>query len=239
MSKCCFSGALHEGESIGEIQELFGLRTYVTGSSSNENIIVILSDIFGINLVNNRLIADQFGKAGYRVFIPDILFDDAVEINANVNIPEYIHKHRPEVTRPIVDSFMKPLKEKLNPKFLGVIGHCFGGKYALDYIKADAPLAHAAAIAHPTLVENEQFKVIGKNPLLISAAQHDSLFTTEARHEVEKVLMESGAVFQLDLFGSVGHGFAVRGDMSDPDVKYAKEKVLLDLLHWFGRFSTV
>ncbi|SCU92495.1 LAME_0F00210g1_1 [Lachancea meyersii CBS 8951] len=239
VGKCCFTGSLHEGEASGAIKEAFGLETYITGSSSSAKIIVILTDVFGLNLINTKLIADQFGKAGYEVYVPDILFGEAIEkVDESVNIQEFIHKHRPEVTRPIVDKFLLRLKEKLNPKFLGVIGYCFGAKYALDHIKAEAPVANAAAIAHPSFIEVNQLKVIGKSPLLISAAQDDHIFPMELRHESEKTLIESGAVFRLDLFGNVSHGFAVRGDLSDPLVKYAKEKVFSDQLDWFNQFSS-
>ncbi|SCU92264.1 LADA_0F15478g1_1 [Lachancea dasiensis] len=237
-SKCCFTGNLHEGESIGEIKELFGLKTYVTGSTSNDKIIVILTDVYGIGLVNNRLIADQIGKAGYKVVIPDILFGDAVTaMDGSVDFKDYAYRHRPEVTGPIISAFVEPLKKELNPKFLGVIGHCFGGRYAVDLIQSPSPLADAVAIAHPSFLENAKLKSIGQTPLLISAAQVDPIFTTEARHEAEQILIDSGAVFQMDLFSNVSHGFAVRGDIKDAKIKYAKEKVLLDQIHWFDHFS--
>ncbi|SCU77454.1 LADA_0A00540g1_1 [Lachancea dasiensis] len=238
LSKCCFTGNLHEGESIGEIKELFGLKTYVTGSASNDKIVIILTDVFGLKLVNNRLIADQIGKAGYKVLIPDILFGDPVTaLDGSVDFKDYAYRHRPEVTRPIIDGFLHPLKKELNPKFLGVIGHCFGGRYVLDLIQLPAPLADAAAIAHPSSLENQKFENIGQTPLLISAAQVDRSFNTEARHTAEKILSENGAVFQVDLFSNVSHGFAVRGDITDAKVKYAKEKVLSDQIHWFDHFS--
>ncbi|RCK58927.1 hypothetical protein Cantr_07251 [Candida viswanathii] len=39
--------------------------------------------------------------------------------------------------------------------------------------------------------------------------------------------------YQVDLFSGVAHGFAVRGDIKDPVVRYAKEKALSDQLCFF------
>ncbi|CEP61067.1 protein AIM2 LALA0_S02e05996g [Lachancea lanzarotensis] len=236
--KCCTTGNLHEGEPVGEIKEVFGLPTYVTGSSSSEKVIVILSDIFGLKIPNTKLVADQFANSGYLVYVPDILFGDGLtNLDGSTDLGAFLEKHRPEVTRPIVDGFVLPLKETLNPKFLGVIGYCFGAKYALDYIKKDSPIADAAAIAHPSRLEIEQFWAIGQSPLLISAAQYDRSFNFETRHQVEKVLTEVRAIFKIDLFSKVSHGFAIRGDLNDPFVKFSKEQVFSDQLNWFNHFS--
>ena len=60
---CCTSGHLHSGTPIGSIQDIHGIPTYTTGSISNlenlENVIVLLSDIFGIEFPNLQLLADQ------------------------------------------------------------------------------------------------------------------------------------------------------------------------------------
>lgn len=171
------------------------------------------------------------------MYIPDILFGDIIEkMDGSVNVQEWAHKHRAEVTRPIVDNFMKSFKEKINPKFLGIIGYCFGAKYALHQIESKNPIANVAAIAHPSFVEQQEFQAICK-PLLISAAQNDEYFDMKIRHETEKTLSDINAVFQIDLFSNVGHGFAVRGDARDPFTAFAMNKVLLDQVEWFNHFS--
>lgn len=236
--KCCFTGNLHTGEPLGKFEEVFGLKTYVTGSPSNEKVLVILTDVFGNELNNTKLIADQLAGEDFKVYVPDILFGDNVKsLDGSVDFHEWAHNHRPEITRPIVDQFMKSLQATFSPKFVGVVGHCFGAKYALHQIDVKQSTANAIAVAHPSLCEQEEFRAIGKHPILISAAQTDSIFTVESRHETEKTLNDIGAVYQIDLFSQVTHGFAVRGDVSDPCVLYAKEKVTLDQIHWFKHFS--
>lgn len=73
----CFSGSLWPAEPIGGIATLHGVQTYITGSTSlqePEAIIIFITDAFGFNLVNSKLLADAYGIAtGFRVLVPDII----------------------------------------------------------------------------------------------------------------------------------------------------------------------
>lgn len=237
-SSCCARGFYHEGTVKGSIKDAYGVPTYITGKESNEKVIVILTDVFGFKLVNTQLIADQLGDVGYRVYIPDILFGDWIEkMDGSLDIKAWFAKHNPEKTRSIVDSFLGQFRKE-NPKsFVGVIGHCFGAKYAIQQISANG-LADAAAIAHPSFVTIEEVEAVSKDkPLLISAAETDSQFTPELRNLTADRLAKIGVRYQIDLFGGVAHGYAVRGDLSNASVKYAKEKTLFDQIYWFDAFS--
>ncbi|CCC71694.1 hypothetical protein NCAS_0I00260 [Naumovozyma castellii] len=239
--KCCFSGFYHEGTPKGIHESIYGVDTYVTGSASpKEKVIVILTDVYGNRFNNVNLIADQLADAGYKVYIPDILFNDpVVALDGSVDFNEWLAKHDAVKTRAVVDNFLKELKREFGPKFIGVIGYCFGAKFAVQQISSKDGLANCCAIAHPSFVSIDEIKAIGnKKPLLISAAENDTIFPADLRHTTEDTLREIGARYQLDLFSGVSHGFAARGDVSDPVVKYAKEKALRDQIFWFDHFST-
>lgn len=118
--------------------------------------------------------------------------------------------------------------------FLGVIGYCYGAKYAIQQIASDG-YATAAAVAHPSFVTIEEVEAI-KKPLLISAAETDPIFPVELRHQTEEALAKIKARYQLDLFSGVVHGYAVRGDIKDPVVKYAMTKTISDQVQWFAQF---
>ena len=61
--------------------------------------------------------------------------------------------------------------------------------------------------------------------LLLKLIQFSHL---ELRHQTEDELAKlNGVRYQVDLFSGVTHGFAVRGDINNPIVKYAKEKLCL------------
>ncbi|GKT66793.1 dienelactone hydrolase [Colletotrichum tofieldiae] len=53
-------------------------------------------------------------------------------------------------------------------------------------------------------------------PLLLSCAENDQAFPAESRRKAVDVLQREGKVYHLQLFQGVGHGFAVKGDPSDP-----------------------
>ena len=191
-----------------------------------------MTDVYGNKFNNVLLTADKFADAGYKVFAPDILFGDAIIPDKPIDRDAWFQKHSPEVTKKIVDGFMKLLKLEYDPKFIGVVGYCFGAKFAVQHINMNEGLANVAAIAHPSFVSIDEIEAIGnERPLLISAAEEDQIFPANMRHLTEEKLKDIHAIYQLDLFSGVAHGFAARGDISNPAVKYAKEKVLLDQLY--------
>ena len=67
----------------------------------------------------------------------------------------------------------------------------------------------------------------------VAAAETDSIFPTEKRHESEEILKETKQPFQINLYSGVEHGFAVRGDVSQKVQKFAKEAAFYQAVSWF------
>ncbi|MCH0628680.1 dienelactone hydrolase family protein [Kocuria palustris] len=229
---CCLETNFHEGTPKGSHSQIGGLDTYSVGSG--KKIVVILTDIYGHKYNNTLLIADEISKAGYQVLIPDILKGDPVPAEHG-DLGPWLQNHTQEITTPIVNGFLKKIREELQPTFVGGIGYCFGAKYVVLNLAKDG-LLDAGAGAHPSFVTIDDVKAITK-PLLFSCAEVDPIFPADARFEAEKALAEIGARYQVDLFLGVSHGFACRGDMKDPVVKYAAEKALSDQICWFHQFA--
>ncbi|KAJ5937302.1 hypothetical protein N7454_004957 [Penicillium verhagenii] len=59
-------------------------------------------------------------------------------------------------------------------------------------------------------------------------------FPPEKRHTSEGILQKTGLPYQINLYSGVNHGFAVRGDLSNRVVKYAKETAFLQAVLWFN-----
>ncbi|RYP06948.1 hypothetical protein DL764_002835 [Monosporascus ibericus] len=93
MASCsteCIKGTIHEGLPQGKEELIHGLNTYVIGNRTNpRGIIVMYSDIFGLPLPNNRLIADAYAKSGeWLVYLPDFFDGDPVPLKvADLLIP--------------------------------------------------------------------------------------------------------------------------------------------------------
>lgn len=75
--KDCASGALHSGTPVGRTETLYGLPTYITRPPAGitpKAIIVIIPDAFGWELVNSRILADNYAQKGhFVVYLPDFM----------------------------------------------------------------------------------------------------------------------------------------------------------------------
>jgi hypothetical protein len=72
----CFKGTIHQGEPSGSEETIHGVLTYVTSpaSTTSKSTIIFITDAFGFNLVNNKLLADYYAtKTGIRILLLDII----------------------------------------------------------------------------------------------------------------------------------------------------------------------
>lgn len=74
----CFKGGVHDhGTPTGKEESLYGKRCYVAtapSTSTSESAILFLTDAFGLELVNNKLLADKYAaQTGFKVIMPDII----------------------------------------------------------------------------------------------------------------------------------------------------------------------
>jgi dienelactone hydrolase len=115
---------------------------------------------------------------------------------------------------------------------IGALGYCFGAKYVVRRLHPDKGDIDVGYLAHPSFVTADELKSI-KGPLAISAAEDDHIFSVEKRHESEEILKTSGLPYQINLYGGVEHGFAVRGDPKNRSVQFAKESAFLQAVQWF------
>lgn len=71
----CFTGTIHTAKPIGHLETIHDVSTYISrGGATSNSTIVFLTDGFGFNLVNNKLLADQYAsRTGLRVLMPNLL----------------------------------------------------------------------------------------------------------------------------------------------------------------------
>jgi hypothetical protein len=73
----CLTGFLHDGEPKGTATSIAGLPTYVAKPVSicgKPGVIVIGPDVFGWELINNRLLAETYAeKSGRTIYLPDFM----------------------------------------------------------------------------------------------------------------------------------------------------------------------
>lgn len=84
MGACCMSGQLHNHASPTGTETTIGdVKAYVAEPESKDKsrTLIFLTDIFGYELPNTRLLADLYAKEGFYVVIPDILSGDPLPIS--------------------------------------------------------------------------------------------------------------------------------------------------------------
>ena len=119
--------------------------------------IVVYSDVFGLGLPNNKLIADSYAKSGeWLVYLPDFFEGDPLSLSvADVlipvdaakqsklsfftgllaNAPSFLMwsmRHKEAPTNKVCMDFLAALR-RTTPKSqkIGMVGMCWGGKYAI------------------------------------------------------------------------------------------------------------
>ncbi|XP_006462982.1 hypothetical protein AGABI2DRAFT_186783 [Agaricus bisporus var. bisporus H97] len=249
MSLCkdCFRGARHEGTAEGELTTVDGVRVYIAkppGDYPKDKAIRFLSDVFGLQLINNKLLADDLARNGFYTVIPDFLNGDAISDEmldeyGKFDIPKWLLDHTAGHTRPPLNKVIAWLKEQGFREF-GAVGFCFGARYVFHLAFEDA--IKVAVVSHPSLIkvpdDLERYRKEAKAPLLINSCTIDVQFPLEAQEQADRILGEGKYEpgYKREYFKGCTHGFAVRGDMSDPKVKAGKEGSFKATVEWFSKY---
>ncbi|KAJ7204139.1 Alpha/Beta hydrolase protein [Mycena pura] len=250
MSFCadCFKGVRHEGTPEGTMKTIGGIKCYVatpTVDYPKDKAILFLTDALGLKLPNNQLLVDDFARNGFQTVMPDILDDDAVPaslLDPNpppFDIKAWIASHGRERTRPIVDRVVAALREE-GITALAATGYCFGGRYVFDL--AFDGVTKVSAVSHPSLLvipdDLTKYHAEAKAPLLINSCTVDEQFPLAAQAQADAILGEGKFApgYRREYFDGCRHGFAVKGDMSDPKVKAGKEGALKACVDWFVKY---
>ncbi|KAL0953651.1 hypothetical protein HGRIS_004854 [Hohenbuehelia grisea] len=235
MSLCkdCISGVRHEGTPEGKWEVLGGIKTYVATPELDypkDKVLLYLTDIFGPELSNAQLLADDFARNGFKTVVPDIFNGDAVPADAfnpdsKFSLQEWFPNHGNDQTRPIIDKVIAALKEQ-GVKQIGTTGYCFGARYVFDL--AYEGLITVSVVSHPSLLKNpEDLEKYSKTniPLLINSCTVDQQFPKEFQEKADEIL--GGGKFKpgyvREHWEGCTHGFMVRGDLNDPKVKAGRE----------------
>ncbi|KAI0878659.1 dienelactone hydrolase [Hypoxylon argillaceum] len=243
-AKCCTVGIKHSGDPVGadvKVGKHAGyLATPDPATAHKDTAILYLPDVIGI-WQNSQLMADQFAANGYLTLVIDLFNGDPVSLNPpeGFEIFTWLEKgsdgnnpHTKEFVDPIVIDAIKWLQTEKGIKKLGAVGYCFGAKFVARHFGSGISVGF---MAHPSFVEEDEFRGF-KGPLSIAAAETDTIFPSEKRHRSEEILKEIGQPYQINLYSGVVHGFAVRGDVTKKDQKFAKEQAFYQAVQWFDNF---
>ncbi|KAF9497704.1 alpha/beta-hydrolase [Pleurotus eryngii] len=241
-SDCCFTTVQHVGTPVGQTITIAGVPTYVsTPKADLKKVILFFPDVFGPFYINNQLLQDSFAANGYLVlggFDRSAWFAKA-RVNAADVLPGWIDGVRQKygVHGISYSAVGKSIDTTEADKFQSTwhyLGYCFGAPYVFELLGGD--MLSAGAVAHPTLINEDHLYKIQK-PLLLSCAEIDFTFPLDKRRRAEDILIEHKANYHFQIFSGVAHGFAIRGDPSVENTRWAKEQSAKSIVEWFDRFS--
>lgn len=121
------------GSPVGSFVILNGVNVYtaIPSQPTPKKAILMLPDVFGVELKNNQLITDVLAKKlNISTYLIDYLNGDAVSEaalsgNSDFSMAEWKKNHGPEKTRPPLDQVIEFLKNDGVTDFAAV-GYCFG-----------------------------------------------------------------------------------------------------------------
>ncbi|KAK6004213.1 hypothetical protein QM012_009063 [Aureobasidium pullulans] len=238
MSSCCKEGFKWNGQAVGKETTLGKNPAYVTGDNKDAAVLIVC-DVFGWRLPNVRLIADHYAKeANVTVYVfngevvePEMMEDP--EKRKNFDIMAFIGRNSKEIRFPEISANAKELKS--NYKKVAAIGFCYGAWAVLKLAAKDSPVIDCAAVAHPSLLEESEIANIGV-PVQFLVPETDPMFTPELKEFTLKTLPTLNIPFNYDYYPGLVHGFAVRGDQSDPKQKDGLERAKNSAVNWFKQY---
>ncbi|KAI9510172.1 alpha/beta-hydrolase [Russula earlei] len=242
--KDCISGVRIEGTPEGTYQDINGIKTYVatpTTDHPKDKAILFVTDVFGHDFVNNALLADGFARNGFKVYSPDLFEGDPVPPDAlnpgsNFDLGKWIPKHGPEHTGKRVRQVIEALKGQ-GITVYGATGFCYGARLVFDL--AFENIIQVAVVSHPSFVEAKDLDIYlekSKAPLLINSCEFDERFPPSLSKTADEKFANFAPGYRRTYFEGVRHGFASRGDLSDPRVKPAKEGAFNASVEWFIKY---
>lgn len=150
---------------------------------------LFLTDIFGLALLNSKLLADDLARNGFAVYMPDYLNGDPIPIPAmgpgsTFDRTGWFSRHGEKETRPPLDKVIAGLREQGVTSF-AASGYCLGGRYVADLIYDD--IIKAGLFHHPSRIESpsDLQKIRAKNvPTLWNVCEFDGQCS---RHLLERL----------------------------------------------------
>ena len=226
MSSCCISGSVHSGEPKGREDTIGGLSTYIAEpeNKSTSKSLIFIVDIFGYKFKNVRLLADNYAKAGFYCYIPDVHEGDSLPIeflqsvepplkdkenqgiidktkgtvDVMATLGPWLATHREGVSEPLISGFVNTVRQIPGTNKVGAIGFCWGGRYAIlqAHGKKEGSVGgvDAAYACHPSLVAIPADFDPVTKPLSIAVGDKDSLLDTKSNAQIKEILEKKSDV---------------------------------------------
>jgi len=230
---------------------------------NKERAVVLLTDIFGLPLVNSKLIADEISnKLECDVWVPDLFngkpvfgvdeLTPLVPTKAGTKmsfwtilcliftiVPRLYRMFaiRPSVTDPKLDKFMTKIRNDYGYKKIGAVGYCFGGSAGVRIGSRDK--IDSLVVCHPGRCSINEIKAI-KVPTAWICAEEDIMFSPSLRNQAEAIFAarkgkDNFIEYEFEDYEGTIHGFAARPNLRDAELAEAYNGAIAQTIAWFEK----
>lgn len=216
----------------GNVQQIGGLQSYVTGSQDSNLAILLAADAFGYEAPKLRSLADKVAASGFLVVVPDFFHGDPFSFEKPREA--WAAAHTPDKGCEDAKNVVDALKSRGVVK-VGAAGFCWGGMVVVRLAKFDC--LDAAVLLHPGPITEEQINEV-KCPIAILGAEIDNLAPPELVKKLGEIL--TAKFDQVDsfvkIFPGVGHGWTVRYDDNDEFAVKSAQESHEDMMNWLTKY---
>ncbi|KAJ4464481.1 dienelactone hydrolase family-domain-containing protein [Lentinula lateritia] len=215
-----------------------------SGEYQKDKVLLFLCDVFGPQLPNAQLLVDGFAKNGFKTVAPDLFEKDGLPFDVfdseAFDLPAWFGRHGPHVARPLLHKVITALKEQDVTTFAST-GYCYGGRLVFDL--AFENITSASIANHPSLLKSpddlEKYFSSSRAPLLLNTCTTDEQFPIPAQSQADVIFGDGKFApgYKREYFDGCTHGFAVRGDLSIPQVKAGKEGAFKAAVEWLYKYG--
>lgn len=155
------------GVPVGRVANISGINMYFSfppGSNTSTKALLYVTDIFGVPLLQNQLLADSLAANDYLVVMPDLFNGDAISVEeqeAGLNLTEWRALHPTSEIDRIINTTIAYMRSELNVERIGGLGYCFGGKYVPRFLTSNGGL-DLGYVAHPSSLTEQEIGGIRK-----------------------------------------------------------------------------
>ncbi|XAR54617.1 Lysozyme [Bertholletia excelsa] len=234
-SQCCENPpTLNPGCGAGHVEELGGLKCYISGSPDSKLSILLVSDVFGFEAPNFRKLADKVAAAGFYVVGPDFFYGEPYNPEDTERpLPVWIKDHGVDKGFEDAKLVIEAIKSK-GVTSIGAAGFCWGAKVVVELAKN--AYIQAAVLLHPSFVTLEDIKAV-EVPISVLGAEIDRMSPPELVKQFEQALNGKREVHSfVKIFPGVAHGWTVRYDIQDQVAVKSAEEAHKDMSDWFLKY---
>lgn len=168
----------------------------------------------------------------------DNLTPEEKEIIRKIHMPSWLERHPPSHIASLLSGFLPEYfktvtrqhgKDSLGATDLYIVGHCFGGKHALNLARNESDVT-SVVVFHPSFLDASDTGGL-KKPVFMGLAETD-VFTPELGSTMLSTLPNSGTRYKLLVYGGTKHGFASRSDLGNELEKDMFAEAFNDGLRW-------